>query len=256
MSNMAEKFPLIRPDIVITKSSTKPFDVDLKEMRWWFAIPEVGKKAYWTIYDQPEWKLTEVSEMNAVCEAQIHDTDCVEVTENDWSPDEGWKYGTWTIYGKITDDEVRWIATSHVVNGKKIFKTYLDEDFNENWGGDNKRHIKNNDRLKEIKEDVFEFDGNKLGTISAGFYDVKIGDKTFTCMKVLESEKIDEKEILVEVYITKEGRTVLFRRYNGEKWGGNKYQETWAKKLKDNKKIIINGVTFIHWYDCTSDVTL
>lgn len=255
MNNIIQKFPVLRPGIKIKKNYNDIFEVDSKELRWWFAIPIIGEKTYWTIYDQPEWRLTEISEMNSICEAQIHNVDCVKIVENDWSTSKGWEYNTWALYGKITDKTVQWIATSHLEKGKKILKTFLDEDFNENWSS-NKRHIKNENTLKKIRDDVFEFKGNILDVTTEGFYDVYIGDKIFTCMKVLESPKIENNGYLIEAYINKEGRTVLFRRYNGEKWDVNHYWKSWGKKLPESKKIIINGVTFIHWYDCTSDITL
>ena len=37
-----------------------------------------------------------------------------------------------------------------------------------------------------------------------------------------------------------------------DRFGG----KLWSEKLPDNERLTINGITFVHWYDCLSDYVL
>ena len=55
--------------------------------------------------------------------------------------------------------------------------------------------------------------------IGAGVFDVHIDQQQFTCLRLFEIEKVaSERDIMIEAYIPQAGRTVLFRRYNGNRW--------------------------------------
>jgi len=56
-----------------------------------------------------------------------------------------------------------------------------------------------------------------------------------------------------EAYIDKNGRTVLWRRFNRNDWAMKRYGKAWTEMLPDNERILINGETYVHWYDCVSD---
>ena len=91
----------------------------------------------------------------------------------------------------------------------------------------------------------------------AGVFDVHVGGRQFTCLRVFEVEKnATERDVLIEAYITAAGRTVLFRRYNGSRWGKrdappHNWGEamTWEEDLPANDRIVIDGVTYVHHYD-------
>jgi len=57
----------------------------------------------------------------------------------------------------------------------------------------------------------------------------------------------------VEAYLARSGRTVLFRRYNGRLWK-TKDKPPWDERFPDHNRVVINGVTFVHWYDCLTDL--
>ncbi|MBQ2976563.1 MAG: hypothetical protein IJE17_03650, partial [Clostridia bacterium] len=59
-----------------------------------------------------------------------------------------------------------------------------------------------------------------------------------------------------EAYLDCHGRTVLWRRFNKDDWAFQRYQQKWTEKLPDNERLIINGETYVHWYDCISDYIL
>ena len=81
-TSKVQPFPAVRPEIMITESSVKRFSVDCRELPWWFGIPEVGDRTLWAIYDPPDWKLSSVTEMDAVRSAQVHDLEGVEIVVN------------------------------------------------------------------------------------------------------------------------------------------------------------------------------
>ena len=50
--------------------------------------------------------------------------------------------------------------------------------------------------------------------------------------------------------MTREGRTILWRRFNRDDWAMERYHKAWHELLPDNERLTINGETFVHWYDC------
>ena len=63
-------------------------------------------------------------------------------------------------------------------------------------------------------------------------------------------------EIVTEQYIDKDGRTVLWRRFNKDSWGDARYGKNWSEMLPNNEKLSVNGDTYVHWYDCITDYIL
>ena len=57
---------------------------------------------------------------------------------------------------------------------------------------------------------------------------------------------------LTEQYIDARGRTVLWRRFNRDDWALERYGETWSQRFPENQRITVNGVLYVHWYDCIS----
>lgn len=59
-----------------------------------------------------------------------------------------------------------------------------------------------------------------------------------------------------EQYLDKDGRTILWRRFNRDDWAMERFQKRWSEQLPDNEQLIINGITYVHWYDCITDYIL
>ena len=59
--------------------------------------------------------------------------------------------------------------------------------------------------------------------------------------------------IASEQYLDKHGRTILWRRFNKNDWAYKRYGKLWTETLPQNEKLIINGETYVHWYDCITD---
>jgi hypothetical protein len=255
-------FPNRRPDIAIRSSKAKPFAVDCRELRWWFTIPEVGESGSAAWYDPPNWHLTSIQVRHAVRPARVHELDCVEMHVEEWPIQEPPPRGPaeWLMYGRLTEDKAQWLATLRLVNEKRVLYSFLDEGFEEDWGEAPRRledrgvYVRHQDgSLKQARRRA------SGGAIGAGVFRVEIADRWFTCLRVLDVEgKPSETGTLVEAYLNREGRTVLFRRYNGRLWavgGGGGYDgPPWTERFPQHAQIVIDGHTYVHWYDCLTDV--
>ena len=59
--------------------------------------------------------------------------------------------------------------------------------------------------------------------------------------------------IAIEQYVDENGRTILWRRFNRDDWAIKRYKKKWSEQLPNNEQLIINGETYVHWYDCITD---
>jgi len=247
----SQPFPAKRPQIDIKPSRAKPFAVDCRELKWWFGIPEVGARTLWTIYDPPDWKLANATDMRSVRRARVHDLEGVEIEVDEWTREEGWEPVKWTMYGRLSEMEVQWLATARMVDGERRLSTFLDEEFMADWGGPEPRRLEDKGRFVEVEDGVYEQRKVEPGGIGAGMFTISVGDRRFTCLRVLDvPERVDEGGTLVEAYLEKNGRTVLFRRYNGRKWKLGGERRPWDEAFPEHRRLVIEGVTYVHWYDC------
>lgn len=265
MKETKQAFPLQRPEIRIQASVEKPFRIDFKEMAWWFVKPEAGDRTGFGSYDRMEdadgpWRLTETTWLNARRPAVIHGRPCVEVEVEELTAEKTRpqrKYCITRVWGHLADDEVEWIAVeSETANGVRELMTFLDEGFHDQWWG-SRRIIEDCGCLSERADGVWVRQPDAPAFTGAGVFDVHVGGRQFTCLRVFDLKKnATERDVLIEAYITRAGRTVLFRRYSGSRWGkcdapphnwGNAM--TWEEDLPENDRIVIDGVTYVHHYD-------
>lgn len=54
-------------------------------------------------------------------------------------------------------------------------------------------------------------------------------------------------------FIDKKGKTVLWKRFNRNNWEFNRYQKLWKDILPESETIVVNGETYVNWYDCITD---
>jgi hypothetical protein len=218
-------------------------------------------------YDPPDWRLTSVSYMHVAREAEIHAMDGVEIEMLDWeASNPAWRT-SYTHYARLTEENVQWLATRHVRNGKTILYTFLDDGFDADWG-ESSRRFEDTGRLAANDDGSYTLvrpPGKALHDVfGAGMFRVGIGRRRFTCLRVIEliakarTRRSLEREILSECYYTRRGRLVLFRRCNGRLWAakgkGSCAGPPWDERFPDNARLVINGAVFVHWYDCLTDI--
>lgn len=216
-------FSDVMPEVKIVKTNKPPFSVVFEELPGWFIIPRIGEKVSWAIYDYPERTRSEIETCEVISKAKIHGIDCVEI-----------KCQERTLYAKLTDTHVCYIADIYCHDGVKIMTSFLDDDWIESWsyGEDN------------CGRETFLDSNNKN---VSGTYLVSIGDKSYETIRFTDM-KTDG--IYTETYIDKYGRTVLWRRYNRYDWAIDRFKIPWTEKLPNNQTITLDNSTYVHWYDC------
>ena len=266
-------FPQYRPEIRIEASQENPFRIDFKEMAWWFIVPEVGDRVRYGSYGPPKeddapWRLSETVSLAACRPAVIHGRPCVKVEVENQHFDQDGKIlkreedRHVKIWGHLAENAVEWIAVDSLrPDGTRELTTFLDEGFYDNWGS-SPRLVEDRGCLRSQTDGSFAKQADAPQITGAGVFDVHIGQQHFTCLRVFEIEKeATERDVMIESYITQAGRTVLSRRYNGNRWAKRDApphnwgeEMTWEEDLPHTDRMVIDGVTYVHYYDNLTDV--
>lgn len=269
-----QPFPKRRPGIEITPSPAKPFAVDCREERWWIIVPEVGQQVWWSTYDDRDgdWALTRVSLSKATRPARIHDVLGVEMVEQEWSPETGWSDPSDDRrFAGLTPKTVLSLGQLHTGCGDpydptRTLHTFHDPLMADDW--QDLRRIEDRGRFILRADGSYRLRRRKAPTdcadIGAAMWRVRIGDRRFTCLRVID--EIRSEDTLMEVFLTRRGRTVLCRRYNERLWERdnaavwrkwcNCEPRPWDEQLPDHARIVIDGRVYVHWYDCLTGLAL
>jgi hypothetical protein len=144
-----------------------------------------------------------------------------------------------------------------MINDVKHYFTFLDaESFLDNWGfGENNC----GKEINLVPKGIVKSCGNNLTCPENkqlmdvnGRYDVEINGRTYDTVRLLDIELYDTGTF-AEQYIDKNGKTVLWRRFNKNDWHYKKYGKLLSEMLPDNEQVKINGGIYVHWYDCITD---
>lgn len=260
-----KKLPEIMPEYTITKLDKEPFSVKWEELMGWFIVPKLGEKLNWAIYDFPKRNRTEYDEMQVVGKAEIHGIEGVEIAVKQYTPmdcnkTDNDKIAERTFIAQLTDTHCRFLAESHISGGVKKCYTFLDGDeFIPNWGfGENNC---GNEVNLSVKGDIIR-NGSEITAADKPFlldvvgrYEVKIGGKSYDTICVMDIETYDGG-VVSEQYLDKNGRTILWRRFNRNDWAKDHYKKNWTEILPENERITVNGEVYVHWYNCITDYIL
>ena len=261
-----QKLPEYIPDYTIERLDAEPFSVRWEELQGWLIVPRVGQKLTWGMYDFPERKRTEYTEMEVIGKAEVHGIEGVEVVAVQHAPTDHYRTGALDrverrFVAQLTDTHSRYLAETHMEDGVRKCYTFLDgEAFLNNWGfGEDNCGNEVNLHPKGL----LHREGNCVnGTIHrevvdvVGRYRITIGGKSYDTVCVMDVECYDEG-VATEQYVDQNGRTVLWRRFNRDDWAIDRFGgKPWSEKLPDNERLTINGETYVHWYDCISDYIL
>ena len=251
-----KQIPKLLPEYTIEKSALAPFSVKWEELQGWFIVPRVGEKLTWGLYEMPSRKLTEYTEMKALGKAEIHGIEGVEISATQGRTNSNEKTER-VFVAQLTDTHCRYLAESHIENGVRKLYTFLDSDeFVSNWGfGEdncgNETNLTAKGVLQRNGDIINGFTGTETLDI-VGRYTITIGGKSYDTVCVMDIMS-EEDGIATEQYLDKNVRTVLWRRFNKNDWAFNRYGKPWTELLPDNERLIINGETYVHWYDCVTD---
>ena len=262
MQNNNKILPDIIPEYKITKSDKPPFDVRWEELMGWFIIPKLGEKLTWAMYDFPKRNRTEVCSMEVTCKASVHGIEGVEIIAVEENPMEanqtdGNKTVERRLVAQLSENYCRILSESHVQDGIKHLYTFLDgDDFLDNWGFGEDNCGK---EVNLTQKNIIKKDGNNIICPKdkqlmdvVGRYEIAINGKIYDTVCLVDIE-LYNTGTFAEQYIDKNGRTVLWRRFNKNDWHFKHYNKLWGDMFPDNEQITVNGEIYVHWYDCLTD---
>ena len=254
-----KKLPDKLPEYTITHLTKIPFTVKCEELQGLSIIPRIGEKTTWGLYDFETKKCEEYSEVSVVGKAEVHGIEGVEITSIQHDIKNN-STNERVFVAQLTDTHCRYLSETHIENDVKKTITFIDGDvFMNNWGfGEdncgNEIKLKSKGTIKRIGNEIKKlFDVETADVV--GCFEVKIGDKRFETICLMEIGHFDNT-IAIEQYIDKNGRTVLWRRFNRDDWAIDRYKSCWSERFPMNERITINGLTYVHWYDCITDYIL
>lgn len=259
---MMKKLPEIMPDYTIEWTDKEPFPVRWEEIMGWFIVPRLGETLSWAMYDFPERRRTELCELEVVGRAEVHGLEGVEICSLETDPMAcniagGRNPVERRLVAQLTDTHCRLLAHSVTEDGVKRYSTFLDGDsFLDNWGfGED--NCGNEVNLSPKGEIVRK--GSEITTADKPFLldvvgrcTVTIRGRRYDTVCVMDCGAYNDGAV-TEQYLDRNGRTVLWRRFNRDDWHFASYGKRWTELLPQNERITVNGAPCVHWYDCITD---
>ena len=255
------RLPKILPEYTIVPSPEPPFPVRWEECMGWLIVPKLGQRLHWGMYDHPARTRTEWTECRVTGRAEVHGVRGVEIAAVQHEAHNA--CGTGSLDGverrfvvQLTDSHCRFLAESHTEAGVRRCFTFLDgEAFLDNWGfgPDNcGTETDQHPRGTIVREaGGFRTDGRRESMDIVGRYSVTIGGRQYDTVCLMDVESYDNAVATMQ-YLDKNGRTILWQRFNRHDWQG----QNWLERLPDNQRVTINGKAYVHWYDCITDYIL
>lgn len=255
--NSMKKLPEFIPEYKIEASSKAPFSVKWEELMGWFLIPKLGEKISWGMYDIPSRKYIHVYDMQVTGKAKVHGIEGVELTARESSYSGKNEVINRTFIAQLTDTHCRYLATLRNDGDIRNYITFLDGDeFMPNWGfGEDNC---GNETNLTVKGDI-KRDGSSITSANKDFlldivgrYTVTIGGKSYDTVCVIDIETYN-CGVVSEQFLDKDGKTILWRRFNRDDWAIDHYKKKWSEQLPENDRLTVNSTTYVHWYDCITD---
>ena len=258
-------FPEFMPEYRIEPSPEKPFDVKFEELMAWGIIPKLNEKAAFADYDYPDRRKSLHIELEVTRKAQVHGIEGVQIVAKEYANSTEWMENNKhtmerQFVAQLTDTHCRLLAECHPEDDILKYSTFLDGDsFMNNWGfGEdncgNETNLSPKSLITEINGVITSENKDFLMDI-VGRYNVSICGKIYDTVRLIYLEEYNGN-IATETYIDKNGRTILWRRFNKNNWAFNRYGKLWTEMYPDNETITINDETNVHWCDSINDYVL
>jgi len=255
-----KKLPEKLPEYSIEDSTEAPFAVKWEELMGWFLVPKLGEKLSWGMYDLPNRKCSHVYDMEVTGKAKVHGIEGVELTAREAAYSGKKEVIHRTFVAQLTDTHCRYLATLRNDGDVRNYITFLDGDeFMPNWGfGEDNC---GNETNLSVKGDIRR-NGNRVETATKDFlldivgrYTVTIGGKRYDTVCVMDIETYN-CGVVSEQFLDRNGKTILWRRFNRDDWAIDRYGQRWSEQLPENDRLTVNGTVYVHWYDCITDYIL
>lgn len=253
----AGALPRLLPEYAIKSSSEPPFAVRHEELPGMLIIPRAGEELSFGMYDLPERKRTGVYHLKVTGGIDVHGVRGVEIASQ-YLDSDGSKEDC-AVFAQLTDSHCRYLGGMAVgKDGIRRITTFLDGDsFSEAYaiGEDNCGF-----EVERSPKGVITACGSGLATDCTddvsdivGRFEVTINGKTYDTVRLIDIQTGGGSYMLCEYYLDKNGRTVLWRRFNHDEWAIERYGKRWTEALPDNERMTVNGEAYVHWYDCITD---
>ncbi len=250
-----KKLPELLPEYQIIKSDLAPFNVIHEELPGMFIIPRMGETISFGIYDMPERNQNGIFQLNVTGKIAVHGIEGVTIQkkyQDDSTTEES------TIFAQLTDTRCRYLGGVFTdQNGTQRITTFLDSDFHDNYGigedncgflthrtTEGKIAVTNQGLILPTEDDISDIVGRYTVTINGTSYDT---------VRLIDYQNSKKGGMVCEHYLDKNGRAILWRRFNRIDWAYSRYGKLWTEMLPGNETLTINGVTYVHWYDCVTD---
>lgn len=249
------KLPEILPDYKIEESSQDAFAVKYEELMGWFIVPKIGEKLSCGMYDIPSRNYRHIYEMEVTGKAMVHGIEGVELTSREADYSGRGEVIDRTFVVQLTDTHCRYLAAIRNDGDVRNYVTFLDGDAFLAWefGEDNcgnetnlypKGDIRRNGKIVTCADKNFLLD-------VVGRYSVTLGGRSYDTVCVMSVGP--HGWVVMEQFLDKNGRTILWRRFNRNDWAVNRYGKKWVEQLPQNEQLVVNGEIYVHWYDCITD---
>lgn len=260
--NQNMKLPERMPDYSIRFLEDPPFPVRWEELMGWFIVPREGERLRFAMYDFPERVRTMEVALEVTGPAEVHGLRGLAIRALEYEPVESERLDDQNpveryLVAQLTDTHCRMLAEQHRQDGVLKCYTFLDGDaFLNNWGfGEdncgNEIDLRHKGNIHRNGDQIEAADKPFLLDV-VGRASVRLGGRDYDCVCVVDVNTYVEGA-MSEQYIDKEGRTVLWRRFNRDDWALDRFGQRWTERFPDNERILVNGETYVHWYDCITD---
>lgn len=192
--------------------------------------------------------------------SKVHGVEGVELTAREASYSDKNDVINRTFVAQLTDTHCRYLATLRNDGDVRNYITFLDGDeFLPNWGfGEdncgNETNLLPKGDIQRTATTVTSKNKDFLLDI-VGRYTVTIGGKSYDTVCVMDIETYN-CGVVSEQFLDKNGKTILWRRFNRDDWAINRYKKKWSEQLPENDRLTVNGTTYVQWYDCITDYVL
>ena len=240
-------FPRWEPHVKVIDHPGERLEVRLVDADSHFVPLARDGRCDWAFYDWPDGRLTGVNECYIVSSVPWQEgtllrewsryTDCEREGALEWKEQYIW----------VGEETYRWVALGRGDQGEARLSPFY-------WS---------DGQLSEPSPTMLRV-GLTWGTGEAheviGVTQVTIEDHSWKCLKIAtvtarERSPDGTPTVLAEWYVSQDGRTVFFRRYNGagfrEAGKPGSYEA-----LEGNLEVVYKGARFRHWHDCIPDHAL
>lgn len=187
-----KRMPETMPEYTIIKSDLSPFAVKHEELPGMFLIPKIGEKRQFAMYDLPEKKCGGVYCLSVKGKVVLHDVSGVEIESNYI---ESQRVERKTLFAQLTDTYCRYLGGMHTdSSGTLHLLTFLDAGFADSYevGEDNCGFPTERTEQKLFAETENELTADLTDDISdiCGRFEVKIGNKTYDTVRILDVQTV------------------------------------------------------------------